>query len=31
MDELSKKHGVPKEGVYFLKANFRWLNGVSNI
>tara|TARA_R100000995_G_scaffold69719_1_gene38284 strand:- start:840 stop:3581 length:2742 start_codon:yes stop_codon:yes gene_type:complete len=23
MDELSKKHGVPKEGVYFLKANFR--------
>jgi len=23
MEELSKKHGVPKEGVYFLKANFR--------
>ena len=23
MEELSKNHGVPKEGVYFLKANFR--------
>ena len=23
MEELSIKHGVPKESVYFLKANFR--------
>ena len=22
--EISMKHGVPKESVYFLKANFRW-------
>ena len=23
MEEISRKHGVPSEGVYFLKANFR--------